>query len=220
MLEIIKLSVPALISAFVAWNIATYNNKNNIPLDKYIIAYNRVYYPMYCHIESSDCKNVKLEELMSLFDDKLKKYKKYIAPSTVKTYKLFIQKYNNDEFDKRKSYELLRKNIIEYNYKLRKRLGYVEDDFFVAIKYMSSETKKWLTLGIVYCLFGVFVFLNSIYDSDILLIGLGILLLVASILAFAIVINFVNEEIYNITNKIRIKLNKTLLFFKRNKGEK
>lgn len=49
-IEIFKISIPALISAFVAWNIATYNNKNNIPLDKYTISYNKVYYPLFSYI--------------------------------------------------------------------------------------------------------------------------------------------------------------------------
>lgn len=69
-------------------------------------------------------------ELQKKFDSIFKNYKKYVAASTNKLYYRYTL-ININKYRKKKSFDLLKKNIIEYNFKVRRRLGYIEDSFFL-----------------------------------------------------------------------------------------
>lgn len=51
-IEILKAVLPVIITGIITFLITKYSYHKNIPLDKLEIAYNRIYYPIYCLITS------------------------------------------------------------------------------------------------------------------------------------------------------------------------
>lgn len=95
------MSVPSIITGFVTWNVAMHNNKNLMPLEKYKIAYNRIYYPLYLIVSSKDVRDIDHAELQKKFEDIIKKYKKYVACSTEKTYNRYLEDLKLNKIEKR-----------------------------------------------------------------------------------------------------------------------
>ena len=148
--------IGALIAGTFTFWVTKYNYHKDIPLDKYEIAYNRVYYPVY-HLISS---NKDLSDVIKKSDLYFKKYMKYVDKSTIVSFRN-LQKNTTKE----KSYMNFRDNIYAMNSKLRRRLGYLEPDIFSMYKYSSPSDKRLVRIFLE--LLGIYfsIFLNSILKS-------------------------------------------------------
>lgn len=134
--DFFKIILPTIIAGIFAIFNTRYNK--NIPLEKFEIAYNRVYYPLYKLIVDSDA-NKDIDIIVEKSELYFLKYRKYIDISTIRLYELL---QINDNNSKRKAiYQSFKYNIYDKNTYLRKRLGYLEPNYIQLYKY-STPSKQ------------------------------------------------------------------------------
>ncbi len=132
LIEFMKVILPVCITGFITFLITKYSCNKNIPLDKLEITYNRVYYPLYCLIkENKDiCEIIKKSEFY------LQKYKKYVDRTTLVAFNYLKKKPNN-----KKAYSNYEDNILKFNCKIRRRLGYLETNILGIYAYSAPSDK-------------------------------------------------------------------------------
>lgn len=131
---------PVVITGLVTFLLTRYEYGKKIPLDKYEIAYNRIYFPIYYMI----MEKKSAAEILEKSDNYFKKYYKYVDRSTLISYRDI--KRNLDNIDKSKEYINFENNIIDVNSMLRRRLGYLEPSIINIYKYLPQEKKSILRL--------------------------------------------------------------------------
>lgn len=131
--DLIIALAPVCISGLITFCVSKYNSIKNIPLDKYEIAYDRVYYPIYCLIKNTKNTNSQVIEKSEIY---LNKYEKYIDRSTMAAFK-----YVKNNSDKERAYNNFTDNIFSMNRMLRKKLGYLGPDFFRLFNYIAPAEK-------------------------------------------------------------------------------
>jgi len=77
--------VATIITGIFTFVVTKYTYHKNVPLDKYEIAYNRVYYPIYSEIVSGN----KNSEIIEKCEHHFVKYAKYVDRSTLKAFEYF-----------------------------------------------------------------------------------------------------------------------------------
>lgn len=168
-IEILKVILPACITGLVTFMITKYTYYRNVPLDKMEITYNRVYYPLYCLAKRS----LPVPLFISKSQIYLLKYNKYVDRSTYVAFNFLKDNPHN-----RKAYKTFYNNIMDYNSKLRRRLGYLEPNVWSMYTYSNPEEKRLFRLVFE----GVGMYLTASFSSiisiDFLKDGCSILFLI------------------------------------------
>lgn len=183
MFEILKIILPAIITGLFTFFITKYTYNKNRPLDKFEIAYNRIYYPLYRIISDKNINN-NINIVINKSKTCFVKYDKYIDVSTKR---LFESLCNCDKETKKKSiYQSFKDNIYNRNTYLRRRLGYLEPNFAQIYKYSTSSLKSLCRITIEFCIIYFTVvlctitmnFTNKIYFNILLLVFLFLLIVI------------------------------------------
>lgn len=145
-IEILKKIVPVCITGLITFLVTRYTCQKNIPLDKYEVAYNRVYYPIYRLIYNGE----EIVEVIKRSRYYLKKYNKYVDKSTLVAFK-FLQ----DNPHMKRAYNNYSDNIFNMNGKLRSRLGYLEPNILSMYTYSSPKEKR--TFRMIFELLGSYL---------------------------------------------------------------
>lgn len=136
-IEILKIILPACITGLITFLVTRYTYKRNVPLDKFEISYNRVYYPIY-RLLNSDGETLQVIEKSRSY---LVKYYKYVDKSTLVA---FYYLENNSEL--KKAYDNFRDNIFYISNELRRRLGYLEPSILKMYTYSAPKEKRLFRL--------------------------------------------------------------------------
>lgn len=191
--------IAAFITGIFTFFITKYNYHKNIPLDKYEIAYNRVYYPLY-RLVTSD-KSV--ADIINITDLYFEKYMKYVDRSSLVAFRNLKR---STTLEKRENtYINFKNNIYGINSKLRRRLGYLEPDVFSVYKYLSPSDKRFIRIFLE--LAGVYlsIFLYSILKFTSFQ-NVSIIIFCIVIFAFCIdVIGAIIQKIINEIKKLTVK---------------
>lgn len=137
-MEITKEVVPVVITGIITFLITKYTYNKNVPLDKLEIAYNRIYYPVYQLLYNKNLQDVITN--ISKISFYFQKYNKYVDRATVKAFRLFVENKDTNTFENFKT------NIYNKNSFLRRRLGYLEPNFFQMYAYSSKNEKSVLRI--------------------------------------------------------------------------
>lgn len=194
--------LPVLLTGLITFLITKYTVNKNIPLDKIEKAYNRIYYPMYKLIRESDIDSINQTTLQEKMNYILLKYDKYVSQSTRNVYLIYLKSYRSQNRRSKKCLEKFCNNIIEYNAKYRRLLGYPQADFWEAWRYLSVKNKRiiisYMGLMVVYILTILYQYLlyQILIDAIFCVTAFGILYLL-----YILIINAVNYIINFLVDK-------------------
>ncbi len=154
--EISKAISPAIIAGLFTFLVAKYTYNRNTPLDNFNIAYNRVYYPLYRIILD---KNNNEEDIIAKSKFYFDKYNKYIDKSTIRAYNNLCD--CNNKTKRRNICLIYKDNINSKNSYLRKRLGYLEPNYFQLYKYSTASKRSEYRLLFEFYTMYILLFLGS-----------------------------------------------------------
>lgn len=177
MLEVLKIALPSCITGLLTFLITRYQCQKKVPLEKMEKAYNKVYFPIYQLIK---IEQIEREVIITKSEEYLDKYVKYVDRSTLLAFKVFNEATSDSE--KKKAYYNYESNIINFNIKLRRQLGYLEPNVLNMYTYASKADKR-----IINILFSMSIF----YISGILQSFITKKIIKESILFIAVVALFV-----------------------------
>lgn len=219
MIRILLVVIPPVFTGIITFWITKYKYHKNRPLNRYEIAYNRVYYPLFSYLMKMELKKAKREDYIKIIEytaPRIIKYEKYIDRSTYKSF-LNFQKVIEKNGNIKPAYKLFEDNIIYLNSKIRIHLGYLETGNIFRFKYFSFRDKCKLVI-IILVGFGYLSITSRImlygsnipYEKDFLnvinYIFSGCLLSI-----FGVVIILFCNSIYNlickIVNRIKTRIN-------------
>lgn len=179
-LEIFKIILPTIIAAISTFLITKYTYNKNRPLDKFEIAYNRVYYPLYRLIRNNNDIDIIINKSKCYLD----KYNKYVDSSTLRAYDFLCKCDTNAK--KEAALSNFKSNIYDRNSYLRRRLGYLEPSILKLYTYSSSNDKFKLRVLleslIIYVCFVISDLFKSIQSVLMYIIILLILLILIELL--------------------------------------
>lgn len=193
--EILKTILPAVITGIITFFITKYTYNNNKPLDKFEIAYNRIYYPLYKLIKS-DTKDI--EFIINKAKYYLNKYDKYADRSTLRAFNSLCE--CNSEAKKKDAYENFKENIYNKNSYLRRKLGYLEPSFLQIYTYMSKNEKSSFRILVELLCIYLFVFIGDFFIDEIQS--------VLNYIAFIFIIVMIIELIYKFVMFLYYKIRK------------
>lgn len=139
----------AILTGFITFLITKYTQNKNVPLDKMEIAYNRIYYPLYCLIKNENIDN-DIDNITNKIKFYLDKYDKYVDKSTIKAFTYLLN--SNTQAKKQEAYYTFKENIYNMNSYLRTKLGYLESNFLHIYPYISKSEKSTFRIYIEFCL--------------------------------------------------------------------
>jgi len=145
--EILKIILPAITTGVFTFFVTKYTYGKNRPLDKFEIAYNRVYYPLYRMISND---NMNIIDFIHYSEKYFLKYDKYIDISTKKIF-ASLKKCKN-KMNRKFIYKNFKNNIYYKNAYLRRNLGYLESGFIQLYHYSMPYTKSLYRLIIEFCI--------------------------------------------------------------------
>lgn len=176
---------------------------NKQPNDKLEITYNRIYYPLYRIIVENQNKKADEIDYIKVRDELKKKiqyYNKYLDRTTMKAYEQFDQAINSkNKVRIKNTYKnIVSENIITYNNKLRKILGYLEPNFFQVYKYSSAKSRFRFRCIIFTISMIILIYFYSIFyeTHDISERCLDLLVIVMFLLGFDIIVYYI-KKIYD-----------------------
>ncbi|MBD5097667.1 MAG: hypothetical protein HDT40_11900 [Lachnospiraceae bacterium] len=152
--DIIKNTLPTIITCIFTFLITRYKYNKNIPLDKLEIAYNRVYYPLFRLIKD----NNDMDSVINKSRQYLDKYNKYVDRATIMALNTLVN--SNTDAEKRKAYEKFEDNIYDKHSYLRRRLGYLEPKFFQMYTYMPSSQQLLFRIAFEFWIMCICIFLG------------------------------------------------------------
>lgn len=152
--EIIKILLPCIGTGIFTFFITYYNCRKSVPLQKYEIAYNRIYYPICCLLRNKE----NIETIIEKSEFYIKKYDKYVDRSTVIAFRTLNEAKMHGKA--KKEIESFENNIFNINSKLRRNLGYLETNLLTRYKYLSSLEKRG---------FRIFIELIALYFTGIII---------------------------------------------------
>lgn len=175
--DIIKIILPSIITGLLTFLITKYNYYKNTPLDKLEVAYNRLYYPLYRLIRG----NNDIDLVISRSRQYLDKYNKYADRATIAALNTLVD--SNTDVKKNAAYKKFKDNIYDRHSYLRRRLGYLEPNFFQMYKYMTSSQQLLIRLAFEFLAMYTFFLLailgsKILYDFAILAISVIILIII------------------------------------------
>lgn len=157
--EVLKVILPAIIAGLFTFFVTKYTYNSNRPLDKMEVAYSRIYYPLY-KIVSDKKMNDYIDEVIKKSKLYFAKYDKYVDVSTKR---IFENLCNCNKEAKRKSiYQRFKENIYDRNSYLRRRLGYLEPNFWQLYKYATPTSKSLFRITIELCVMYISLIVYSI----------------------------------------------------------
>lgn len=201
MYEIIISIVTVVLSSIGSFIVTYYKYNKNIPLDKFELSYNRVYYPIYKIILNSDEKDI--NQIIEKVKFYILKGDKYVDGITKNLFKSLQENQNNSKLQK-KQYRMFEENIMHYNEYLRKRLGYVVPTMDRIFKAIDPVVKLRFKMWVEICFIFFFFQMSSIFDQASILYGI-------CSLAFTILLVVLIVQIMMYLGK------KILCFFKKDK---
>lgn len=161
--ELIKVILPAIITGMITFLITKYSYNNNRPLDKLEIAYNRVYYPLYKLVTDKNIKDI--DFIITKANYSLNKYNKYVDRSTLRAFNYLCE--CNSEAKKKDAYENFKENIYNKNSYLRRRLGYLEPNFFQMYTYSSKAEKSTFRILLEIILIYIVTLVSDFFTENI-----------------------------------------------------
>lgn len=167
-LEILKIILPAISAGICTFLVTKYSYDRNVPLEKFEIAYNRVYYPIYC-ITKDHCNDHKL--VIEKSERYFLKYKKYVDRSTLHAFNNLKEYENTDLSSKEelRAFNKFKDNIHDKNSYLRKKLGYLEPNIFILCAYNTLAQNQliriFLEIFIVYIMAAITSIFNILFDT-------------------------------------------------------
>lgn len=197
--EIIKILLPCLGTFLITY----YTCRKNVPLQKYEIAYNRIYYPICCLIRNKE----KPETIIEKSEFYIKKYDKYVDRSTVIAYKNLKEalKYGSAK----KEQTNFENNIYKIDSTLRKSLGYLEINLLSRYEYFTSIEKSVMRIGvetIILCFIPLIaIFIPSLYTLMATLLIVILAIFVLEILALGVKILVLKIKNYFYRKKLEKK---------------
>ena len=160
--EILKVMLPAITTGLFTFLITKYTYNKNRPLDKMETAYNRIYYPIYKIISDKNI-NKDINKVIDKSKIYILKNSKYIDTSTQRIFDSLCK--CNKNAMKKAIYKNFKGNILEKNAFLRRKLGYLEPDFFQLYKYLSPSDKTGIRIALEFCVTNIaFIFSYIIID--------------------------------------------------------
>lgn len=136
--DLLKNILPAVITGWFTFLITRYTYYKNHPLDKLEITYHKVYYPLYKYIFNEKYTD-NMDFVIKKFKHYLKKYDIYIERSTKMTFKNLCKCMTDAE--KKIAYQDFKNNIFDKNVYLRRKLGYLEPNFWEMYIYLPNSQK-------------------------------------------------------------------------------
>lgn len=190
--EVLIVVLPAIIAGLSTFLITKYTYNKNTPLDKLEKSYNRVYYPLYRLISNKNINN-DVDLILERTRFYLEKYDKYVDRSTQKAFNALFR--CDTKAKKRVAYQNFKNNIYNKNAYLRRRLGYLEPNFWQLYTYSSDSEKSFLRIVIEFCFVYLLLVLDifmveilggisnigGIYVIPILILGIGVCVLVLEV---------------------------------------
>lgn len=177
--------LPLIVSNLFTFYLTKYTWHKNRPLDKAEIAYNRIYYPLYCFVRNQKFKEIDQEQFQKKITYIFMKYDKYLNSITRYTYheyeKIYKRAFSKQNRMIKNRYKLFRRNIIKTSEALRIQLGYPQANFFDCLIYFFKEDLLLASSTICYLLFVVLVKISAY-------IQWGFIKPLATILAFFVLI--------------------------------
>lgn len=137
---IVKIS-PIMIPCVSTFLVAKYTCRNNRPLDKLEIAYNRIYFPLYVWVNDKSCSEIDHEEFQKKVNKLFMKYRKYVSQSTLDTFVLYKNAYE-DKKNIKVTYKNFKDNLQNYNSSIRYKLGYPHTNRIESYRYLDKEIKQ------------------------------------------------------------------------------
>lgn len=162
--EILKITLPVIITGVITFLITKYTYNNNRPLDKLEIAYDRVYYPLYKLIKNESI-NKNIDLIISKTEKYLNRNDKYIDRSTLHAFRSLCK--CNTETKKKDAYENFKDNIYNRNSYLRRKLGYLEPSFLQTYMYMSKAEKSTFRIVVEFCCTYLFALFGSLFTGKV-----------------------------------------------------
>lgn len=161
--DILKIILPTTITSICTFLITKYTYNKNKPLDKLEIAYNRIYYPLYKLI-----KNKNINNNINLIIDTSKlyfnKYDKYVDRTTLRAFEFLCQ--CDTDTKKKEAFKNYKNNIIDKNFYLRRRLGYLESSFLQMYTYSSKKDKSTFRILIeLTCLYIMMIIYSELNEK-------------------------------------------------------
>lgn len=179
-MEVVKEVVPVIITGISTFLITKYKYNKNIPLDKLEIAYNRIYFPIYQLIY-----NKKLEDVVANIPKILlyfQKYNKYVDRATLRAFDLFC-KHNDKE-----NFQIFKNNIYSKNIYLRRRLGYLEPNFFQIYAYSSKNEKSIFRILVELMVFYISFIISGLTNNKIQIIFIWVVIIFTIIFMVELII--------------------------------
>lgn len=153
--------LPLIVSNLFTFYLTKYTWHKNRPLDKAEIAYNRIYYPLYCFVRNQKFKEIDQEQFQKKITYIFMKYDKYLNSITRYTYheyeKIYKRAFSKQNRMIKNRYKLFRRNIIKTSEALRIQLGYPQANFIDCLIYFFKEDLLLASSTICYLLFVVLV---------------------------------------------------------------
>lgn len=161
-MEFIKIMLPVIGTGIVTFLITKYECNKDMPLDKLEITYNRVYFPIYRLIK----ENKSIEKIKNESNEYILKNIKYVNKTTIIAFEYLCEASKREE---QKAFENYKNNIKKMCSKLRRKLGYLEEDIFDRYVYSSPFVKNLYRLTgeiiIVYVCMGTFLITSAFYEK-------------------------------------------------------
>lgn len=167
-LEILKIILPAISAGICTFLVTKYSYDRNVPLEKFEIAYNRVYYPIYC-ITKEHYNDHKL--VIEKSERYFLKYKKYVDRSTLHAFNN-LKEYENTNLSSKeelRAFNKFKDNIHDKNSYLRKKLGYLEPNIFILCAYntlaQNQMIRIFLEIFIVYIIVAITSIAHILFNT-------------------------------------------------------
>lgn len=201
--EIITGSFPVIITGIYTFILTKYSFYKNVPLDKLEISYNRVYYPLYRMLRNTPYKNVNHVKILNDSHFIFLKYDKYVSLSTRNVYENYKEMHiyhhhNNKEM--KKYYLNYANNVLEYNIRLRNKLGYPHVSIIESYKYLPKTDKNIIDMGFLLTMIYIFIFLYYSYENNLLFYIILCLLIIVTVkmikIIYSLVINVIQKNKY------------------------
>lgn len=158
--------VPVIISSIFTFLLTKYHYSHNRPLDKFEIAYNRFYYPVFRLIQGAyHKKETDYTKIYSNMKSYFVKCEKYINVTTVKNFNNFSYAINNNIF-KKHYFNALYNDISTNCFKSRKALGYIQPGIFGNYVCMKKEDKLLMRLCIEFVFLYIFAFISTSLSEE------------------------------------------------------
>lgn len=159
-MEFMKIILSVIGTGIATFLITRYECNKDMPLDKLEITYNRVYFPIYRMIK----ENKSIEEIKCESEKYIQKNIKYVNKTTLIALDYLCEASKGEE---QKAFTNYKNNIKKLCSKLRRKLGYLEEDKFDEYLYSSPFVKNLYRLtgelAIAYVCLGIILMFNAFH---------------------------------------------------------